>query len=164
MRFRQRHAHQSVVDYVTAVLTNTGWTSATPPLGAPEMTILDYEPQTAGSIVPAQSVCISLGDQDSRGTFDLGGGLFEVRYPVFIDIYPSDESIGISIAEDIADALIEHYIPLYDYTHDAPAATGNSMEITNVLVQPIPGGTKVDKRPWRVVKATAILQYTPPAA
>ncbi len=161
MRFRQRHAHESMYNYVKGVLAATGWTGSTPPLGAPAMTVLDYEPQEAGEIPPIQSVCISFGDQKSIGTFDLGGGLYEVHYPVFIDIYPENESIGISIGEDISDALIENYLHLIDYTGSTPVDTGNVMEITDVQVCPIPTSGKMDKRSWRVVKAMAKLQYTP---
>lgn len=162
MRHRQRHVHQTLVDYVTNVLTTGGWLSTTPPLGAPKMTVLDYEPQGAGEIPPVQTVCISIGDQMS-GPFDLGGGLLQAKYYVFVDVYPSSESIGIAIAEDVADSFNEMYIPLYDYTSAPRVATGEALEMTKIMVQPVPSVTKMDNRPWRVVKATAILDYNPPA-
>lgn len=161
MRFRQRHVHRTLVDYVTGVLDDAGWTAGTPPLGAPAMTILDYEPQTAGEIPPVQSVCISIGEQGPARAFEMGDGLLQVRYVVYIDIYPISESVGIAIAEDIADSLIEIYVGLNDYTSAPPVATGEALEMTRVMVQGIPSTDKMDKRPWRVVKATAVLDYTP---
>lgn len=150
-----------MVDYITSVLTTAGWMATTPPLGAPQMTILDYEPQGAGEIPPIQSVCVSIGDQGPAGAFDLGGDLLEVHYSLFIDVYPSSESVGIAIAEDISDSLVENYVSLNDYTASPPTATGMALELTRVKVQPLPTTGKMDKRAWRVVKATITLDYTP---
>lgn len=162
MRFRERHVHQTMVDYVTDVLTDAGWLAATPPLGAPALTILDYEPQQAGEIPPIHSVCVSIGDQGPGRAFDLGGDLLYAKYAVFIDIYPESESIGKAIASDIYDSLVETYVALNDYTNSPPSPNGEALEMSHVVVQSIPTtGTKIDSRSWRVVKATILLEYAP---
>lgn len=161
MRFRQRHVHESIVQYITNVLSTGGWMQPNGLLGAGmPITVLDYEPQQAGEIVPMQSVCISIGVTKPIQPYEMGtGGLLEKEYPVFVDIYPVNESIGISIGEDIEDAIAENYIELFDFSGPSPVDTGNSMEIKDVVIEPLTGQGALDKRSWRVVKFTACLRY-----
>lgn len=163
MRHRQRHLHYTILKHLREELTLLGWTSGDGNFGSPLVTFLDYEPIEAGKTPALNTVAVSMGDQGEDNAFELGGGLYECRYTVFIDIYPSNEAVGAALGDDIKDSLTDNVLSLLDFTSSADGAeTTAEIEFDSVLVEVIPTATTtLDKRSWRAVKATAILYYFP---
>jgi hypothetical protein len=161
MRHRQRHLHKTIVEYLRGVLDDDGWITAPVNFSTTPVTLMEYEPQQAGETPPFNAVSVSIGDQGEDTDQELGGGLTRIEYVLFVDIYGESESIGIAIAEDVKAALTNRLIPLRDYTSDAAGAeTDDQIEFERVLVETIPTATStLDKRSWRVVKATACCYF-----
>lgn len=161
MRHRQRHLHATIVRHVRQALDETGWLHAPVNFGSTPVTLLAYEPQEAGETPAYNTVAVSIGQQGSDDAIELGGGLHECRYVVFIDVYPTKESIGVAIADDIKDALTETYLPLRDFTSSADGVEVDAqIEFEDVLVETIPSAASaLDKRSWRAVKATAVCYF-----
>lgn len=161
MRHRQRHLHATVVQHVRVALEAAGWLSDPINFGDPPITLLDYEPQEAGETPAMNTVAVSVGHQGSDDVVELGGGLHECRYTIFIDIYPTKEPIGVAIADDIKDAITEQIIPLLDFTNDVDGEEVLAqIEFEDVLVETVPSAAStLDKRSWRVVKVTAAVFF-----
>lgn len=161
MRHRQRHLHATIVQHITDHLIETGWIDAPINFGTTRLTILDYEPQQAGETPPFNTVAISIGHQGSDDAIELGGGLYECRYTLFVDVYPINESIGVAIADDIKDSLTDYLIPLRDFSSNlAGVDVESQIEFEDVMVETIPSAaTTLDKRSWRSVKATAVCYF-----
>lgn len=157
MRHRQRHVHATIVQHVREILDAAGWISDPVNFGTTPVTLIDYEPQQAGVTPAFNTVAVSIGDQSQDNVMELGGGLHECRYALFIDIYPIQESIGIAIADDLKAELTDQLIPLKDFTLDPLGVEVESqIEFDAVIVEVVPSAaTTLDKRSWRVVKATA---------
>lgn len=159
MRHRQRHLHATIVRLVLETLTETGWVRAPINFGTLPVTVLDYEPQGAGQTPAFNTVAVSIGHQGSDDAIELGGGVQECRYTVFIDVYPVNESIGVAIADDIKAAINDEYIAMRDFT-TAPDGVERAdmwIEFEDVMVETIPSAAStLDKRSWRSVKATAV--------
>jgi hypothetical protein len=160
MRFRERHVHATIVKHVTDTLTTLGWVNPPINFGTTPVTFLDYQPLEAGQTPAFNTVAISMGDQSDNEEYELGG-LLACRYTVFIDVYGENAPIGISIAEDIKDALSGRVIGLLDFTSNAAGdATDAELEFQSVVVENIPTATTtIDKRTWRAVKATAVCYF-----
>lgn len=157
MRHRQRHVHHTIYRHVEAALAAGGWMS-TPPYGAEPVTMLDYEPLEAGHTPALNTVAVSIGHQGEDEDRELGGGLSSCDYTVFIDVFGENEPIGISIADDVKQALVGRTIRLRDYTTDAAGVeTDAQIEFNFTVVEKIPTATTtIDKRTWRAVKTTAV--------
>ena len=157
MRHRQRHLHRTIFTTVRDALDDAGWITAPVNFGTTPVTVIDYEPQQIGETPAYNTVAVSIGDQTADEEYELGG-LMETSYAVFVDIYPTQESIGVAIAEDVKDVLTDLLIPLKDYTSSAAGTdTEEQIEFRHVMVEVVPSAaTTLDKRSWRVVKATAV--------
>jgi hypothetical protein len=157
IRHRQRHVHKTVLEHVRAALQAGGWFSDPAPFSTDVVTLVDYEPLDIGHVPGYNTVAVSIGEESDDREWELGGGLHRCDYTFFIDIYPASAPVGVAIACDIKDALTESVIRLRDYTNDSDGVdTDGEIEFENVLVEVIAtGGTALDKRSWRVVKATA---------
>lgn len=162
MRHRQRHVHKTILEYVRTGLTAYGWMTDPAPFGGPKVTLIDYEPISAGETPEFNTVAVSIGNQGEDKPFELGAGLYETRYAMFVDVFPTNEAVGVALAEDLKDLLSEEVITLRDWTHNpAGDLTTDQIEFEYVLVEVIPTATTtVDKRSWRSVKATACLYFS----
>lgn len=158
MRHRQRHLHKTIVEYLRTELTALGWVSGL--FGEPGITLIDYEPIEAGVTPEYNTVAVSIGDQLADKEYELGGLLF-TGYALFVDIYPSNEPVGIALADDIKDLLSARLISLKDYTTDAAGVvTDFQIEFEDVLVEVLTSAaTTLDKRLWRSVKSIAYLYW-----
>src|SRR4051812_36545240 len=75
LRFRQRHVHQSISDYLVGNLVALGWGNSTLPVtdpvntdvnfGGVPMTFVETPPDEAGVAIAANSLSISIGDEPS---------------------------------------------------------------------------------------------------
>lgn len=160
MRHRERHVHETIVQHVTAALEALGWFTDPAPFGTVPVEVIGYQPLEAGETPPRNTVAISMGDSTEDKPYELGGGLYVCTYPFFVDVYGSNEPIGVSIANDIKDALTEEIIPLRDYTTtSAGVVTDAQIEFELVTTEKIPTTTTLDKRSWRSVKAMAVTYF-----
>lgn len=158
MRHRQRHLHYTILKHLREELTLLGWTSGDGNFGSPLVTFLDYEPIEAGKTPALNTVAVSMGDQGEDTAFEMGGGMYECRYTVFVDIYPANEPIGVALADDIKFAMVDEIIPLKVFTTDPNGVEVDAqIEFDDVMVEVIPSAAStLDKRSWRAVKATAV--------
>lgn len=161
IRHRQRHLHATVVRHIRLALEENGWLHDPVNWGQPAVTLLDYEPQQAGVTPAYNTVAVSIGAQNSDEPYELGGGIYSCRYIVFIDVYPTKESIGVAIADDIKFAISEEIIPLRIFSTDADGVEADAqIEFEDVMVETIPSAAStLDKRSWRSVKTTAVLFF-----
>lgn len=161
MRHRQRHVHRTIYDHLKTALTELDWIGGTAPWGQPSVVLIDYEPQAAGKTPADNTVSVSIGHQGPSDPYELGGGIHECRYTVFIDVYPTTEAVGVAIADDIKDAIDEYTIPLLDFTTASDGvATDALIEFTDVEVEPLQtNAVGLDKRSWRAVKAIAACYF-----
>ena len=158
MRHRQRHLHKTIVEYLRTELSALGWDDGL--FGTPPITLLDYEPQEAGVTPEYNTVAVSIGDQLEDKEWELGG-LLATGYTLFVDIYPSNEPVGIALADDIKDLLSGEVIALKDYTTDPDGEdTSFQIEFQDVIVEVLASAaTTLDKRQWRAVKSMAYLYW-----
>lgn len=161
MRHRQRHAHKTILEHLRAELSTGGWFAEAGPYQAIPVTLIDYEPVEAGQTPALNTVAVSIDHQGDDLPDELGGGLYRCDYTLFVDVYGENEPIGISIADDVKQALVDRVIPLLDYTTDpAGVDADGQIEFEHILVEKIPTATStIDKRSWRVVKATACCYF-----
>lgn len=155
MRHRQRHVHATIVRHLREELIALGWVNVPVNFGTTPVTVIDYEPQQAGETPAFNTVAVSINHQGADEEYELGG-LQQVDFTLFVDIYGEHEPIGVAIGDDIKDSLVKG-LPLLDFTNSPPTATDSWLEFENVLVEQIPTATTtLDKRSWRAVKATAV--------
>lgn len=160
LRFRQRHVHRTIRDYVQSGLTNLGWVDEPVNFGTTPVTFIDVQPEEAGISIAPNTVALTLGDEPADRDEELGAGLRSCAYTVFVDVYGADAPTAISIASDVRDLLRDQIIALADYTTDVNGATtASTIEFETVIIEK-PATVVLDNRHWRVVKATATLYYT----
>lgn len=161
MRHRQRHVHKTILEYLRAQLDDGDWFGDPAPYGATPVTLIDYEPQEAGHTPELNTVAVSMGYQGEDLPEEMGGGLHRCEYAVFFDVYGESEPIAVSIADDIKQAINGNIISLLNYTTEAEGeATDAQIEFEDIEVDKPPvATTTLDKRSWRVVKATACVYF-----
>jgi hypothetical protein len=158
MRFRQRHVHKTLVDYVVAELTDKGWVEDPVNFGVTPVTFVTAVPEFGGTTIARNTVAITLGDEPEDRDEELGGGLISCDFVLFVDVFGEDASTAVSIASDLKDSLKHKKLPVRDYTSNpAGDVTTATLELEDVMIETPPvATTNVDKRFWRVVKAMAI--------
>lgn len=164
LRFRVRHVHKTIADYLELELTRLGWVNAPVNFATVPMTFLEFQPDEAGKTIAANTVAITLGDEPASLDVEMGDGLREIAYPVFIDIYGANQSIAASIASDVKSLLEDKYMPVLNFAATTPGTpTSERIELDkdDVSVEKPQAGTGAQdfRRFWRVVKTTARVQY-----
>lgn len=157
MRFRPRHVHQTVVQFVETQLDDLGW--VTPPInfGTTTVVVDSAEPDFGQTTLPdGNLVGISMGDEPPNWEEELGGAVESVNFVVFLDVIGATESVAVSIAADLKELLRNKVLTLQDFTLsvDSPSPTTHFIEFESVMVE-TPTATVMDRRRWRVVKVTA---------
>lgn len=164
LRFRIRHVHKTVADYLEAEMTALGWVNSPVNFNTVPMTFVEFQPDEAGKAIAANTVAITLGDEGAAEDEELGDGLRELAYPLFVDVYGANQSIAASIASDIKTLLEDHYMPVLDFTANevgVPTTERIELDKDDVTVER-PGAAigAVDfRRFWRVVKTTVRVHY-----
>lgn len=164
LRFRIRHVHKTIADHIEAQMALLGW--VTPPVNfdTTPMTFLEFQPDEAGKTIAPNTVAITLGDEGAAEDMEMGDGLREVAYPLFIDIYGANQSIAASIASDIKTLVEDTYLKVRDFTtNPAGVETQEQIELDkdDVTVERPAAATGAtdSRRYWRVVKTTARVHY-----
>lgn len=164
LRFRVRHVHKTVADFIEAELTALGWVNPPVNFGTLPVTFLEFQPDEAGKPITANTVAITLGDEGPALDEELGDGLRQLEYPLFVDVYGANQSIAASIASDVKDILEDRYFAVRDFTA-SPVGVPTSEQIEldkDDLTVERPGasmGAADFRRYWRVVKSTVRVHY-----
>lgn len=159
VRHSLRHIRASMERAVAAALTD--WTSPTPPYGAGPVTVLTRAPKTSDlKPVEANTVFISHGSENDIETVQLGSGLMRSEHVLFVDVLGSSDTIALSIAQDVLDALrgmapgTSRYAELR-LRGDGTLLPGYSGEWVDVLRdEPNP-----ELASWQSVKATLVVHF-----
>ncbi len=164
MRFRVRHVHKTIADYLEAELDRLGWVREPINFGTTPMTFLEFQPDEAGTTIAANTVAITLGDEPAAADLEMGDGLREIAYPLFVDVYGANQSIAASIASDIKQLLEDRYMAVLDFSaSSAGVATAERIELdkddVSVEKPDAASGAQDFRRFWRVVKTTARVHY-----
>lgn len=160
-RFRSRHVQKTVASFLQEKLGELGW--LTPPInfGSTPVTFKEIQPDENGLTVVANTVSVTGGDLGESLDQQLGGGIWELVIPFFVDVYGETSSVSTSIAEDLREQLAYgRVLPLLDWSDvQAPVSVeGSYIEMENVVgpERPQAGQLSADfRRNWRVVKAEA---------
>lgn len=164
LRFRIRHVHKTIADYLEAGLTQLGWVNQPVNFATTPMTFLEFQPDEAGVSIAANTVAITLGDEPAALDLEMGDGLREIAFPVFVDVYGANQSVAASIASDIKALLEDRYMAVLDFTTSAtgvPTAERIELDKDDVSIEKpdAANGVQDFRRFWRVVKTTARVQY-----
>lgn len=174
LRFRYRHVHATMFDYVKAQLVTLGWgdahlgdndpANASVNFATVPATYIDFQPDEAGAKIEANTIAITLGDEPPTEDWELGGGLREIEYVTFVDIYGANQAVAQSLASDIKDLFDDVYLHVKDHTTSPATDTVEQIELDKedcFVEKPAAALTAQDfKRYWRVVK-TITRVYTP---
>ena len=163
LRFRVRHVHKTLADYLESELTRLGWVNAPVNFATQPMTFLEFQPDEAGKAIAANTVAITLGDEPAGTDEEMGGGLREIAFPVFVDVYGATQSIASSIASDVKAAMEDRFLRVLDFTTSPGVATDEQIELDKddvTVERPQASQAMGDfRRYWRVVKTTARVHY-----
>lgn len=174
MRFRTRQVHQRICDYIEAGMKDLGWGDASLPLADPlnaavpfqatPLTYVEVQPDENGLDVAENTLSITLGDGGADDDAQMGGGLWQIPYPLFIDVYGASSGLALSIIEDVK-GLINYGLKInaLDYTTDAAGvATDEWIEFEDVTgpERPAAAAFAADfRKHWRIVKATVVVTH-----
>lgn len=148
MRHITRHVHQTLVDRAKAALTD--WTGSTPPYGATRVTVTGMTPSIPEEVEP-NLVTVALEYPGSLVESELGGGLEEIDYRLFIDVFAQNVSTCMAIVDDLRVAFAHVQVAVYDHTDTVPVATDHWIEIDEIETVEPPAAGQVDRSHWRVV-------------
>jgi len=163
LRFRIRHVHKTIADYLEAELKRLGWVDEPVNFATVPMTFLEFAPDEAGKQIAANTVAITLGEEPAALDEELGDGLRSIEFPVYVDVYGANQSIAASIASDVKHLLEDKYMPVLDFTASAagtPTHERIELDKDDVKVEKPPTVAAQDfRRYWRVVTTTARVFY-----
>lgn len=160
IRHASRHVQESVSSMLVNFLAEYDWTGDTPPYGAKPFTVQLRQPEGSDlQAVEANTVFIGFGDETSARDRQLGGGLLEREFVLFVDIFGEKQTIALACASDIKDRL-EGLFGGTAYLRPTDQATGLPLpgyvgEFEDV-VRDVGTGSKVA---WQTVKATLTLTF-----
>jgi hypothetical protein len=164
-RFRSRHVHRTVAEFLHEKLRELGWVNDPVNFGAKPVIFREIQPDENGLAVEANTVSVSAGDLGTEAESQLGGGIYEVVIPFFIDVYGESSGVAQSIGEDLKEQVgYGRILPLLDWSDvQLPIpAYGAYIEFENATGPERPQASQVSadfRRNWRVVKVEAHVHY-----
>lgn len=166
MRFRQRFVQKTIANHVEQELAALGWTGSTINFGTSAVTVIESDPEEAAAAFKTNALAISMGDEDADMEEELGGGFYSVSTPVFFDIFGESHSIAVSIASDVKEMFTRgKRLYVEDWTTGVAVPTTEYIDFEDVVGPERPeasyGASDRVMKHWRVVKATAVVYYTP---
>lgn len=165
VRFRSRHVQKTLGEFIGEKLGELGWSGSNVNFGATPITLREVSPDENGQSVAPNTVSVTTGDIAAEQLQQLGGGLWEVVIPIFVDVYGDSSAIAQSIAEDVKDQLSQGLtLPMYDWSdvQNPRSVPGSYIELDNVdgPSRPQAAATSQDfRRFWRVVRGEAHVYY-----
>lgn len=176
LRFRRRHVQQTLAMFVRQNLVARGWGQRDPSSDPADDPTVNFgtSPLAYVSVLSENltinppklnTVSITIGDEPDDKLEQMGGGLYSVAYPLFVDVYGEAASTSIAVAGDVKAILSRQYIPVYDFTGSPPVQTDDEyIEFENVRGPIVParepGASAEFRRHWRQIQADAIGYFT----
>lgn len=160
LRFRSRHVHKTVADYLESGLDDLGWVTAPVNFGTPAVTFSEFEPDEPNPTeIKVNTVSITMGDELPDEELELGGRLLSTKWVLFVDVYGANRSVANSICSDVKTLLADLYLPVLDFTASNEGYATNerlTVDRDTILVErPAEAADVKDiRKNWRVVKAT----------
>lgn len=174
-RFRYRHVHQTICDYIKAQMMALGWGDAGLPLADPAnaavpfsatpLSYMEVQPDEEGQPVAPNTLAITLGDGGLDALEQMGGGFYDLDIPIFFDVYGENQGIAVSIACDIKEIVnYEPTILVNDYTSSAAGTpTTEQIRFEDVYGPERPPASQVStdfRKHWRLVRGTVHVFHT----
>lgn len=165
LRFRSRHVHKTVADYLESGLDDLGWVTAPVNFGTTPVTFSEFEPDEPNPTeILVNTVSITMGDELPDAELELGGRLLSTKWVLFVDVYGANRSITNSICSDVKALLADLYLPVLEFTtSSAGVATTERLEVdrdTILVERPTESADAKDiRKNWRVVKATVEVTF-----
>lgn len=165
MRFRTRHVHKTICDFLETQMTARGWVNVPINFGASPLTFMEIQPDENGEEVLPNLLAITIGDVPEDNLEQLGSGIWSVPIPVFFDIYGDNGSVAVSIADDVKDLVSRNMaISVYDWTDpNNPVEQSDYIDFERVVGPERPAasiGSSDFRKHWRVVKGIARVYYS----
>lgn len=162
MRFRIRHAQQTIADLVESHLVAQGWTADPHPW---EIDPVVFEEVHPGNIedIETNTVSTLIDESGPQQVHELGGGVRKVEYQLYIDVFGQQLSVALSIAQDVQDLLTGKTTPLMDYNTSPPTeVVGAYIEFPGPRVERPAGSVNAADllKNWRIVRDGAWLYYS----
>lgn len=164
IRFRSRHLHATITDYVRTQLDALGWISAPINFSTAACTVLDYQPDERGQVIATNTVAVSLADFHSDQDEELGasyGGLRSAPYSLYVDVYMAEQALSIAICDDIRDMFTDLSLELIDQISGLPVY-GTLIEVDRVTgpeKPPAASTAEQFKKYWRIMQIHTSLYY-----
>lgn len=176
LRWPTRQVYASVALHLRTGLDALGWFDNPPSLGNTLIAIWDDdhvpEAAVAGAEAPKpNTIGLSLGDLPDHRPQEIGGGLYAVEMPLFVDIYGETRSMSLTIADDVTGILqgalwaSSRYVPLYDHSKTpAELLTDRACEVHDVEGRwPANADAGAEwRRKWRVIAFSATVYFPGP--
>jgi hypothetical protein len=173
LRFRSRHVHATLFDYIKTNMMTLGWgdaslgpddeANAAVPFNSTPITWVQDVPDENSVDVAPNTVAITLGDEDMDRLGQLGGGYYWLQIPLFLDAFGVDQGTAVSIGSDLKSLVnFQMTIPLFDYTVSPAVESGDviTFETTMGPERPPASQAAADfRRNWRAVKCMLQVQY-----
>jgi hypothetical protein len=138
MRHRSQHVHKTMCDLVTHTLTQGGWLATPAPYGATPVTVVEVEPQRAGTAIKSNTVAITIDAKTPELGAEMGYSTGEMKttsWHLFVDVYGESDSICKALCDDIVTGLSDLYVPVADYTsHRGPPTPTTTTRLGAALV------------------------------
>lgn len=162
IRFRSRHLHATFFTHTKDALTALGWINPPVNFGTTPITMIDYQPDERSEQIKNNTVSVSLGDYAEDDDEELGathGGVRSALYPVWIDVYMSEQALSLAICDDIRDMYTDVTLTMIDQI--TMSATTFPIEVETIDGPArIPGATADQfKRHWRAIRLDARLYF-----
>lgn len=165
MRWRLRHTHKTVADFLEVQLATLGWVNAPVNFGTTPITFLEFQPelQAPKVVIAPNTVAITIGDEPAAEDMEIGDGIKSIKYPLFVDIYGEKRPIALSIGSDVKDLLSDRYLYVVDFTAAVPVTSTEQIEIEKESVfmetpEAVASAEDIRKN-WIVVKAMVTVFY-----
>lgn len=167
-RFWVRHVHQTVATFIEEQLDHLGWVNSPVNFGTQGFVFEEIEPEAAGEgDLAYNTVSITLGDTPAEEPEEIGASFYSVSIPVFVDVYAVEQSIAVSVCDDVRRVLTDMAIPLFDFTAAPPTPFDGSYIEFEQVIGPRRPQTSIEAvapmvRNWRIVKALAVTYFSAP--
>lgn len=161
MRFRSVNLQRTIFEVVRDALTQRGWVNDPVNFGTVPATFFEdssMEAVTSGTRLAPNSVHVSLTDEGRDDLAQLGGGLYDVRYSLFVDCYGETGNMAWRILEDLKPVLHDAVIRVVDYAPETPVQTDEVAEVDVIAIEApgraVSGERAMEaRRNWRVLTA-----------
>jgi hypothetical protein len=165
LRHRSSHVQRTLYNHVRANLA-PDWTTEPVLFGAAPLRYVEgqsMDDAPAADLRP-NVLYLTLADEGPDSLQQLGGGLYEVTYSLFVDVYGETGQMAWRILEDVKRLLHERVLRVVDYAPSTPVQTDEQVELDVIAIEPPGRATSGERsmearRRWRVLTAWAHVTF-----